>query len=179
MPYAEVPNFLAKLRRRSTVSRLALEFLILTACRSGEVRGAEWSEFDFSKKLWSIPAERMKAGAMHQVPLSAEALDVLKRVKSYKVETCDLVFPGQKSRKPMSDMTLLAILRKMDLDFTVHGFCSAFRDWAAENASYPGEVAEAALAHTVSNKVEAAYRRTKFLGKRRGLMSEWAQHCLD
>ncbi|MCW1384847.1 tyrosine-type recombinase/integrase [Novosphingobium sp. KCTC 2891] len=179
MPFSEISAFLTTLRQRCTVSRLALEFLILTASRSGEVRGAAWAEFDLTRKIWSIPAGRMKAGEAHQVPLSEGAIDVIQRAKRYKAERCDLVFPGQKSRKPLSDMTLLAILRKMDLDYTVHGFRSAFRDWAAEETSYPGEVAEAALAHTVSNKVEAAYRRTKYLEKRKGLMADWGRYCLS
>ena len=177
MPYCEVPLFIQGLRKRCVVSRLALEFLILTAARSGEVRGACWAEFDLRNQLWLIPAERMKAGVQHQVPLSNAAIAVLALAIKFKRETDDLVFPGQTARKPLSDMTLLQILRKRDLKYTVHGFRSAFRDWAAEESTYPGEVAEAALAHTVSNKVEAAYRRTTFLEKRKGLMADWERFC--
>ncbi|MGN6620660.1 MAG: tyrosine-type recombinase/integrase [Sphingomonas sp.] len=177
MAYVDVPGFVAELRRRVSVGRVALEVLILTAARSGEVRGATWSEFDLDKQLWTVPAERMKMGRVHVVPLSAAAIDALSRAQQFRVGASDLVFPGQNVKRPMSDMTLLKILRDMDLGVTVHGFRSAFRDWVAERTSYPGEVAEAALAHTVANKVEAAYRRTDFLEKRRLLMQDWATFC--
>lgn len=163
MPYDDVPNFITQLRERSSPGRLALEALILTAARSGEVRLARWSEVDLDNALWSIPAERMKMGKAHAVPLSAAALDVFRRASALKLPCSDLVFPGQKPTRPMSDMTLLKVLRDVGLPFTVHGFRSAFRDWAAEQTEFPGEVAEAALAHSVSNRVEAAYRRTDYL----------------
>jgi integrase len=121
----------------------------------------------------------MKMGRPHVVPLAPQAVDVLRRAEKFKVPASDLIFPGQKLKKPMSDMTLLKILRDMDAGVTVHGFRSAFRDWVADQTSYPGEVAEAALAHAVANKVEAAYRRTDFLEKRRNLMIEWAAFCSD
>ena len=177
MPYENVPAFLDHLRKRSSVPRLALEFLILCASRSGEVRGAKLSEIDREAKLWTIPAERMKVGKEHSVPLSDAALDVLDRAKPYYAECSDLIFPGQNVLKPLSDMTLLKILRYAELPFTVHGFRSSFRDWAAEQSRFPGEVAEAALAHTVANKVEAAYRRTNYLDKRRELMRDWSAFC--
>lgn len=177
MSFADVPAFLAKLRERVSVGRVALEALILTAARSGEIRGATWAEIDLEAGLWSIPAERMKMARPHHVPLAPQAIDAFKRAKAFSAPCTDLVFPGMKLKKPMSDMTLLKILRDMNAGVTVHGFRSAFRDWVAEETSYPGEVAEAALAHANSNKVEAAYRRTDFLDKRRSLMIEWADFC--
>ncbi|UUY01425.1 integrase arm-type DNA-binding domain-containing protein [Sphingomonas sp. J315] len=173
MPYADVPAFIERLRERESVGRVALEALILTAARSGEIRGACWSELDLKNRIWSVPAERMKMGRTHLVPLSDEAVAVFERAKAFKVGASDLVFPGQNVKRPLSDMTLLKILRDMELGVTVHGFRSAFRDWVADKTDYPGEVAEAALAHAVSNKVEAAYRRTDFLDKRRFLMADW------
>ncbi|WP_390587465.1 tyrosine-type recombinase/integrase [Erythrobacter sp. MTPC3] len=178
MPYEDVPTFLKHLHKRTSVARLGLEFLILTASRSGEVRGAKWAEINLDAKLWTVPAERMKVGKEHVVPLTDAAIDVLERARPYYAECSDLVFPGRNVLRPMSDMTLLKILRYAKLPFTVHGFRSAFRDWAAEKTSYPGEVAEAALAHSVSNKVEAAYRRTNYLDKRRELMREWSDFCV-
>ena len=177
MPYEDVPAFMESLRKRSSVPRLALEFLILCASRSGEVRGTKMSEINLTTKLWTIPAERMKVSKEHVVPLTDAALDVLDRARPYYAECSDLVFPGQNVLKPLSDMTLLKILRYAELPFTVHGFRSSFRDWAAEQSRFPGEVAEAALAHTVANKVEAAYRRTNYLDKRRDLMRDWAAFC--
>lgn len=177
LPYTAVPDFLEKLGERESVGRVALEALILTAARSGEIRGATWSELDLKAALWTVPAARMKMGRAHTVPLSPEAVAAFQRARKFEVGASDLVFPGQNVKKPLSDMTLLKILRDMDLTVTVHGFRSAFRDWAAEQTNYAGEVAEAALAHTVSNKVEAAYRRTDFLDKRRLLMRDWAIFC--
>ncbi|MEO0464371.1 MAG: integrase arm-type DNA-binding domain-containing protein [Pseudomonadota bacterium] len=179
MPYEDIPEFIKHLHKRTSLARLALEFLILTASRSGEVRGAKWTEVNLDAKLWAVPAERMKVGKEHVVPLTDAAIDVLERARPYYAECSDLVFPGRNVLRPMSDMTLLKILRYAKLPFTVHGFRSAFRDWAAEKTSYPGEVAEAALAHSVANKVEAAYRRTNYLDKRKLLMNEWATVALD
>ena len=178
MPYEDVPEFIKHLHKRASVARLALEFLILTASRSGEVRGAKWAEINLDAKIWSVPAQRMKVGKEHVVPLTDAAIDVLERARPYYAECSDLVFPGRNVLRPLSDMTLLKILRYAKLPFTVHGFRSAFRDWAAEKTSYPGEVAEAALAHTITNKVEAAYRRTNYLDKRRELMREWSGFCV-
>jgi integrase len=177
MGYADVPRFLARLRERESIGRLALEALILTAARSGEIRFALWSEVDLETALWSIPAERMKMGRPHVVPLSPQVIGVFERAEKFRAPGIDLIFPGQKSKKPMSDMTLLKILRDMNAGVTVHGFRSAFRDWVADQTNYPGEVAEAALAHAIPNKVEAAYRRTDFLAKRRDLMRDWADYC--
>jgi len=177
LPYAEVPAFVAKLRERESMGRLALEALVLTASRSGEVRLARWTEIDLEKATWTIPAERMKAGKTHVVPLSPPALRVFRRAAEIRMAGTDLVFPGLKRGKPMSDMTLLKILRDMKLEATVHGFRSAFRDWCAEETGVPGEVAEVALAHAIPNKVEAAYRRTDFFEKRRKLMVSWGAFC--
>ena len=177
MPYTEIPAFIAKLRERSSVSRVAMEVLILAAARSGEIRGATWSEFDLDKAMWSIPANRMKMGRPHFVPLAPQVREALERAKAFNAPCTDLVFPGMKLKTPMSDMTLLKILRDMEAGVTVHGFRSAFRDWVADKTDYPGEVAEAALAHANSNKVEAAYRRTDFLEKRKALMADWAAFC--
>lgn len=177
MPYEEVPAFLNHLRSKENVSRLALEFLILTATRSGEVRGAKMDEIDIRNRLWTIPAERMKMGKAHAIPLTDSALDVLRRVEPFFAPVSNLIFPGKNVKRPLSDMTLLKVLKIASLPYTVHGFRSSFRDWVAEQTSYPGEVAEAALAHSVANKVEAAYRRTDYLEKRRDLMRDWEKFC--
>jgi integrase len=177
MNYAEVPKFLQRLKQRESIGRLALEALILTAARSGEIRFARWGEVDLDEGLWFIPAERMKMKRPHVVPLSPAAIEVFERAAKFRAPANDLIFPGQKLKKQMSDMTLLKILRDMNAGVTVHGFRSAFRDWVADQTNYPGDVAEAALAHAVSNKVEAAYRRTDFLAKRRELMRDWGQYC--
>lgn len=185
MAHADVPKFLASLCQRESMGRLALEALVLTAARSGEIRLATWDEIDFERGLWSIPAERMKMGRAHVVPLSEQVIDVLLRAREHRTEATELVFYGHAQgrssataeKRPLSDMTLLKILRDAKLDVTVHGFRSAFRDWVAEETSFPGEVAEAALAHTIPNKVEAAYRRTDFLEKRRALMAAWGSYC--
>lgn len=177
LPYAQIPDFLNELAGRESVGRVALEALILTAARSGEIRGATWSELGLEAALWTVPATRMKMGRVHVVPLAPAAVAVFERAKKFKAGASDLVFPGQNVKKPLSDMTLLKILRDMNLSVTVHGFRSAFRDWVAEKTEFPGEVAEAALAHAISNKVEAAYRRTDFLDKRRLLMQRWAAFC--
>ena len=177
MPFTEVPGLLVRLRERTSVGRMAMEALILTAARSGEIRGATWSELALDNGIWSLPAARMKMGRAHHVPLASQAISVFERAKSLRVPCSDLVFPGQKLTKPVSDMTLLKVMRDMETGVTVHGFRSAFRDWVAEETDYPGEVAEAALAHTIPNKVEAAYRRTDFFEKRRTLMQAWADFC--
>lgn len=179
MPYADVPAFIAKLRERVSVGRVALEALILTAARSGEIRCATWSEVDLENGRWSLGADRMKMGKAHTVPLAPQAVDAFERAKTFSAPCTDLVFPGMRLKRPMSDMTLLKILRDMDAGVTVHGFRSAFRDWVAEETNVPGEVAEAALAHANANKVEAAYKRTDFLEKRRALMRDWATFCMS
>lgn len=179
MSYAEIPDFMVKLRERVSVACMAMEVLILTAARSGEIRGATWPEVDLEGCLWLIGADRMKMGKAHNVPLSPQVIDAFERAKQFSAPCTDLVFPGMKLKRPMSDMTLLKILRDLKLDVTVHGFRSAFRDWVAEETNIPGEVAEAALAHANSNKVEAAYKRTDFLEKRRALMRDWADFCMS
>jgi len=179
LPHAQVPAFLVRLRNKDlSASQLALETLILTAVRSGEVRGARWSELNEDLTLWTIPGDRMKAGVDHVVPLSPQAADVFRRAQALAVEDCDLVFPSSMSATVLSDMALLELVRGMGVGATVHGFRSSFRDWAAEETDVAREIAEAALAHTLQNKVEAAYRRTDFLNKRRSLMSAWADYCL-
>ena len=177
MSFSDIPAFVASLRERTSVGRLSLELLILTAARSGEVRGCRWAEIDLDRKLWTIPASRMKAGRVHVVPLCDAAIDVLKRAEIFRSPLSDLVFPGQNPRTALSDMTLLKILRDRQLDVTVHGFRSSFRDWVAEETNYAGEIAEAALAHAIPNKVEAAYKRTDFLEKRKALMADWGRYC--
>lgn len=173
MPYSDVPAFVQSLRAAGeTTGRLALEFAILTAARSGEVRGARWTEIDVHEAVWTIPAARMKMKVAHQVPLPARAVEIVKQMKER--ERSELVFPGSKDRT-ISDMTLTQVMRKAKQTHTVHGFRSAFRDWAAEQTSVPGDVAEAALAHVVKNPTERAYLRTKYLDKRRDLMSRWAE----
>ena len=179
MPYADVPTFVARLRERESVGRLAFELLVLTALRSGEIRGALWSEFDLTAKLWTIPAGRMKVDVEHVVPLSKAALSVLKRAEAYREARSDLVFPGMRQGKPLSDMTLTKICRDMDVDAVPHGFRSSFRDWVSEETDFDGAIAEMALAHTIANKVEAAYRRGKLLDKRRTLMDAWATYCIS
>ncbi len=174
MPWQDLPGFMAELRRRSSMSAWALQFTILTACRTGEVIGAQWSEIDRQAAIWTIPAVRMKAHREHRVPLSRQALALLRDLP--RMEGSDAVFWG--ARKPtISNMAMLELLRGMRPGLTVHGFRSSFRDWAAEATSYPAEVVEMALAHTISNQVEAAYRRGDLLDKRRGLMQAWADYC--
>jgi integrase len=177
MPYADVAAFMKRLRERESFSRLALQFAILTAARSGEVRGATWDEVDFEAHLWTIPPHRMKAEREHVVPLSAPALRILTRCKELRQDDEPLVFPGSRPRQPMSDMTLTKLMRELKEPFTVHGFRSAFRDWVSEETHVQNEIAEAALAHTVPNKTEAAYRRGKLLKKRDLLMRDWGVYC--
>lgn len=182
MPYADMPEFMDALKKRKGVSARALEFLILTAARSGEVRGARWSEMDLQKQVWTVPAERMKAGKEHRVPLTAEAVAILEAIKPLTGGAPEaLVFPGTKG-KALSDMSLAAVLRRMKIPASkasVHGFRSTFRDWAGEASTFPRELAEAALAHAVGDAVERAYRRGDALEKRRRMMEAWAAHLRD
>ncbi len=176
LPFAEVPSFIRELRNREGIAALALEFTILTAARSGEVREATWSEIDLRGGVWTAPAERMKAGRMHRVPLSSRAVEILERVRRLARVDDDYLFPGQKLGKPLSDMTLTAVLRRMGRgDLTVHGFRSTFRDWAGQR--FPREVCEMALAHTVRNKVEVAYARSDVFERRIRPMEESAMFC--
>jgi integrase len=178
LPYAEIGDFIAALRGQEGVGARALEFLILTATRTGEVIGARWEEFDLEKKVWTVPGVRMKAGKDHRVPLSDPALAIVEELKAERVNDHPFVFPGGRSGKPLSNMAMLQLLRRMGRgDLTAHGFRSSFRDWAAECTHFPTEVAEMALAHTVGDKVEAAYRRGDLVEKRRELMEAWARYC--
>lgn len=173
MPYTDLPAFMERLSDKGGMGALALRVAILTAARSGEVRGATWGELDLDGAVWTVPAERMKARRQHRVPLSSAAVALFRAAASVKRSGTDLIFPAG-SGNALSDMTLTKVLRDMKAPCTVHGFRSTFRDWAAEQTSLPGEVAEAALAHTVPKAVEAAYRRTDFFDKRRELMDAWA-----
>jgi integrase len=152
----------------------ALEFLILTAARSGEVRGATWTELDLDHRIWTIPADRMKSGREHRVPLSGPAVKLLQDLPAFKDE--EHVFPSTRGGE-LSDMALSAVLRRMEVDAVPHGFRSCFRDWCSETTRYPREVAEMALAHAIPSGVEAAYRRGDLFEKRRQLMEEWSTYC--
>jgi integrase len=176
MPYTEVPAFLAALREREAMAALALEFLILTAARSGEVLGARWSEIDLDAKVWIIPPARMKAAREHRVPLSGRAMAILARL--YEAKTGEHVFSGQRPGKPLSPAALTMVLRRLQINrATIHGFRSSFRDWAGNETHFPRELAEAALAHVIGDKAEQAYRRSDALEKRRALMEAWAVYC--
>jgi len=177
MAYVEVPAFISDLRSRSATAALALEFTILTSARSGEVLGARWSEFDLDRAIWLVPAERMKAAREHRVPLSPRALRIVTDLGNSRSN--DFVFPGEKAGRPLSGMSLEMVLRRMNIaNATVHGFRSTFRDLAAECTNFPSEVCEAALAHVIENKAEAAYRRGDLFEKRRKLMDAWAAYCV-
>ncbi len=181
LPWAQMPGFMKALRQRDGIGAMALQFTILTAARSGETRGATWGEIDLAGATWSIPGPRMKAGVPHRVPLSGAALAILADMallRDPKAGAEALIFLGAKRGRPLSDMSLTAVLRRMGRgELTAHGFRSSFRDWAGEATDHPRELAEAALAHTLRDKVEAAYRRGDALDKRRRLMGEWAAFC--
>jgi integrase len=177
LPYAELPGFLVALRAQEGIAARALEFTILTAARTGETIFAGWNEMELDK-TWTIPAKRMKAGREHRVPLSVRALAILEEMQAHRHAEEDFVFPGGKRGKPLSNMAFLMLLRRMDRDdLTAHGFRSSFRDWAAERTNFPAEVAEMALAHTVSDKTVAAYNRSDLFERRRRLMQQWATFC--
>jgi integrase len=172
MPYGEVPKFVKTLQEMESVSSWALEFLILTATRSNEVRGATWDEFDLQEMVWTIPKERMKAGREHRIPISKRMQEILETMQPRRTD--NHIFPSIKRGLPLSDMTLTALMRRLEIKgATVHGFRSAFRDWAGEETSYPRELAEEALAHTVGDLTERAYRRGDALRKRAELMNAW------
>lgn len=193
LPWQQMPSFMITLRGREGMAARAVEFAILTAARSGEVRGLTWSEIDLDRTLWTVPARRMKAGRLHEVPLSAAAITLLQSVRMPEARAADLVFAGARAARSLSDMSLTAVLRRMNPEkadgrarwrdpmtgrpITVHGFRSTFRTWAGEETVYPREVVEAALAHTIRDKTEAAYARTALLERRRTLMSDWARFC--
>ena len=167
-----VPSFMKRLKAQEGMGARALELAVLTAARSGEVRGATWAEIDLEAELWTIPAVRMKSGREHRVPLSKPAVKLLTALPGDRLREAH-VFPGTKG--PLSDMSLTAVLRRMKVSATAHGFRSTFRDWVSEYTDYSGEVAEMALSHAIGDKVEAAYRRGDLLAKRVALMNDWAR----
>jgi integrase len=176
LPYPEIGGFMVELRKEEGVGARALEFAILTAARTGEVIGARWEEFDLKNRTWTIPAERMKSRREHRVPLSDAALAIVEEMAA--IRSSDFVFPGMRHGEGMSNMTLLALLRRMGRDdVTVHGFRSTFSDWCAERTAFPAEVREMALAHAVGDKVEAAYRRGDLFRKRLQLAEAWSKFC--
>lgn len=177
MPIDAMYQFMRQLADVQGTSARCLEFVILTACRSGEARGALWSEIDLEAGTWSIPKERMKAGRPHRIPLSDAAIKLLTACEKFvdaEGNDVDLVFPGLSGEKPLSDMSLTACMRRMKLTAVPHGFRSTFTDWVAERTAYPSEVREMALAHAIGNDTEAAYRRGDLFDKRRRLMNDWA-----
>jgi integrase len=182
LPWTEAGTFLAELRQQAGMGAKALEFAVLTAARSGEVLGARWKEIDLLAGVWTVPAARMKAGVEHRVPLSAPALALLGEVAKLRLSDSAeaFVFPSPVPTRPLSNMAMTMVLRRMHRShLTVHGFRSCFRDWTAETTGFPREVAEAALAHTLEDKVEAAYRRGDLFDKRRALMNAWGSFCAN
>lgn len=188
LPYHQIGAFMKALRLSEAMGSRALEFAILCASRSSEVREARWQEIDLDASIWSIPGERMKAKVEHRVPLSSQALKLLTSIKPAEPSPSAFVFPGMREGKPLSDMTMTVFIRRQNEKeivwkdesgepITQHGFRSTFRDWAAETTPYPRDVCEMALAHTIGNKVEAAYRRGDLFEKRCGLMQEWGNFC--
>ncbi|PLW82519.1 integrase [Kineobactrum sediminis] len=176
LPYHRLPEFITILRKRAGMGARALEFTILTAARSGEVRGATWDEINLNQGTWTIPGSRMKTGKEHRVPLTDAAIELLQALP--RVAKNPLVFPGSKNGAPMSDMSLTAVLRRIgEQEITVHGFRSTFRDWSAEQTTYPREACELCLAHTVGDAVERAYRRGDLFDLRKQLMADWASFC--
>lgn len=176
MAIEALPDFMIRLRSRTSVAARCLEFAILTAARSGEALGARWDEVDFNTRVWTIPAVRMKAAREHRVPLSARALTILQEVQPLR--NGDHVFPGQRRGQPLSSMALEMVLRRMQAGHvTVHGFRSTFRDWCGNRTSYPRELAEHALAHVIGDKAEQAYRRDDALERRRPMMEDWAAYA--
>lgn len=174
LPYEELPAFMAELRTREGVSLRALEFTILTVAREGMTLGAAWSEIDFAARLWTVPAARMKTGKEHRIPLGPRAVELLGGVMGLSEQW---VFPGPVSGRPLSNMAMDMALRRLRTGVTVHGFRSTFRDWAGDCTPYPREIAEAALAHSVGDRVELAYRRADALQKRRRMMDDWERFC--
>lgn len=178
LPIDETPGFIRVLRQEETVVARAFEFCILNATRTNETMGMRWNEYDEKAQLWTVPAARMKAGRDHRIPLAKRSQRILAEMQD--IRTGDFVFPGGTREKPLSSMAFLMLLRRRGRNgLTAHGFRSTFRDWAAERTSFPSEVVEMALAHTIGNKVEAAYRRGDLFEKRRQLAEEWAAFCAD
>jgi integrase len=176
MPYEDVAGFIVKLREREASAALALELCILTAARSGEILGMRWTEIDFERNIWTLPASRMKAGREHRVPLSSRVIAILRKLEKTKI--AEFVFPGRPHNKPLSNMAMEMMLRRMKVDdATVHGFRSSFRDWAGNVSTFPREIVETALAHVIGDKAEQAYRRSDALEKRRKLMEAWTAYC--
>jgi len=176
LPIDETPAFIQVLRREETVVARAFEFCILTATRTNETMGMRWSEYDEKTQLWTVPGTRMKAGRDHRIPLAERSQQILAAMQDIRIN--DFVFPGGVKERPLSSMAFLMLLRRLERnDITAHGFRSTFRDWAAERTDFPNEVVEMALAHTISNKVEAAYRRGDLFEKRRQLAETWASFC--
>ena len=176
MAYRDIPALMEKGRAELGIASRALEVCILTATRTGEILGAKWSEIGWQEKVWTIPAPRMKAGREHRVPLSGRAMTILEGLS--RSRTCDFVFPSPREKRPLSHVAMAKVLTRLGVvGATVHGFRSAFRDWAGNETSFPREVAEAALAHVISDKAEQAYRRGDALEKRRKLMDAWAAYC--
>ena len=180
LPYAELAAFLASLREQEGIAPRALELLILTAARTGEVIGARWNEINLLDKTWVVPAGRMKAHREHRVPLSPRALDILKDMHGLRSsdDPDAFVFPGRKPKTPLSNMAFLMLLRRMGRGaLTTHGFRATFKTWASERTSFQNEIVEASLAHTIGGKVEQAYMRGDMFEKRRRLMQAWATYC--
>lgn len=175
MPWQELPAFMVALRPRDGISPRALEFLILTAARTGEVIGATWDEIDMKEKVWVVPADRMKAARPHRVPLSDRAIEILESLP--REDGNPHVFIGGAKGKPLSNMALLQLMRGTDSEYVPHGFRSTFKDWCSETTNYPNIVSEQALAHAIGDKVEAAYRRGDLFEKRKRLMRDWAKFC--
>lgn len=176
MPYEKISNFLGDLEKEKGMAALALKMTIHTASRTNETLGATWSEIDLDKKLWTLPAERMKGKVEHVVPLTSSVISLLEQARMF--QTSGFVFPGARKGRPLSNMSMNMLMRRMGVkEATVHGFRSSFRDWCGDHTQYPREVAEAALAHKVGNKVEQAYRRRSALGKRGELMRHWSNYC--
>ena len=175
MSYGDVATFVSKLQSQPAIAAPALEFIIVTVARAGEALGARWEEFDLEHAMWTVPAARMKGGREHRVPLSQRALKIIKAM--HEIRNGDFVFAGRKPGKHLTVRAPLTLLRRMRVGATVHGFRSTFRDWAAECTNFPNEVCEAALAHAIENRTEAAYRRGDLFEKRRRLMQQWAAFC--
>jgi integrase len=176
MTFKEVPSFVKQLKGMEGIAPRALEFLILTACRSNEILGAQWDEIDLKERVWVLPAQRMKAGKEHRVPLSNRALEILQEMEVIRIN--NFIFPGMK--RAMTPMTFRRVLSRLGLEgITVHGFRSSFRTWAAEQTDFPREICEMALAHTIKGQTEASYWRTDMLGKRRELMEACTKYCED